>query len=112
MRLTASLSAKLLTAFTIMIALVLTTAGVALLELRKSDHEADEIASNVLPTVEDLGAMSSALNTIRRLEYGVIHGQDQAAKEAATGASQTAKAATELAQQAEGLRAAVARFTT
>jgi methyl-accepting chemotaxis protein len=81
MRLTASLSAKLITAFTVMILLLLVTAGVALLELRKSDIEADHIAENFLPAIENLGAMSSALNTIRRLEYGIIHGKDQAAKD-------------------------------
>jgi methyl-accepting chemotaxis protein len=81
MSIMSSLSAKMIAAFTGVLLLLLVTAGVALKELRTSDREADNIASNFLPAIDHLGAMSSALNTIRRLEYGVLHGKDQVAKE-------------------------------
>jgi methyl-accepting chemotaxis protein len=72
MNITTSLKAKLLVGFGSILALMLIMAGLAAWQIRTSDVAADDIASNFLPSIHDLGQMEANANKIRRLQYGHI----------------------------------------
>jgi methyl-accepting chemotaxis protein len=80
MILATSLKAKLLAGFAVVLAMMAGMAGVACWQIRSADVAADEIASNYLLSIEDLGRMDACANKLRRLQYGHILAEGPDAK--------------------------------